>query len=1763
MIALVPSSLISKVSCLPFSMWGPQDLWGCTQLHLVEPGFDRENCYIELGQFNQVCKPFVLEQGPPCGSLCCFRCSACFLMDFLVCCSGALPLLVLLILAIWIVRWHPAIFEPCKGSSWSSVTLTSQRSHSTRRNSFVCIPFWILICAQLRIGEAKVPGPTQSIWTIGTCNPAGLPHKAHLIGHSQVDLWLVSETHLSFQGYQGFRNQLRAMHSAYQWMVPGSHVQPRSTTSDHGSWSGVAALSCHPTRRLPVPWSLGAFDTSRIVATTTYIADLWLSGCVVYGVPTGPTHPRAKLVTDSLLNEAIMHLSKMTGPRYLAGDFNHDLDDLPCIGTLKAMNFVEVQDLHFQLTGVNPQPTSKRKVRRDFLFISAELIPFFRGVQIDHDSWIDHATIVAEFSGDQHDLVRFPWPKPSPLPWDLVNPQIQDQCQLPNFETAEDCSVAYREFWASVENQIDTSCKAAGYSLQHASRGRASILQPKVVRGNCAPLRASRSGEVLPKFFGISFIHKHWFRQLRRIQSYLHLAKGLHISPSRTEHQAQLWGAICRAPGFAPNFVEWWPTRPLIVHNQVFVFDHPPSFDQAEAIFAELQHQVRNLEKQLNKRLPQVHGAPTLSRLYKAVKRDAPAQVDVLFQSKQAKIERINHDDSSIVVDPAQDWHEDKPFLVNGIQLQPIVVTHDQLWIQDLQHLEVGQTVVQPIPQGRLDIVFDQFIQYWRKFWCKHVDVPLSQWEQVLSFARSRIRPVDAQNPHFDEGLVRASAKAKKNQAAVGLDGVSKNDIVNLSTRQLRSLTGIYLRAGCKGEWPIQLLEGVVKSLAKKEDPQDVPDYRPITVFSLLYRLWSTIASKFWLKAIDCNLDPMLCGNRNQYQAATLWRKVMEAVENAQLQHSTLSGLVIDLTKAYNTLPRLPCLGIALASGVDQFTLQAWASALSGMRRRFWVNGSVSSPVTSNRGFPEGCGMSCLSMLLLTQVWHDWIRCGSELHLPLSFVDNWEVICNSAEEVKKAFDRTLEFASSLDISVDKAKTFSWAVQAGDRRTLRRENISVVHDCRDLGAHAVFSLQVRNSTVIGRFQALDQFWDRLHFAKAPFDQKVRVIKTAAWPRALHAIAGSLIGRKHFHNLRCQACKALGYSKPGCNRFVLAHLCQFDPQFQAIVQTVRDWQNLGNGKHQAEMLTQMQCVSVDIGKGSLTNVFIQRLQTVGWKVEQHDLLRDHHGCCVSLKGNWIDLQQRLQEAWSLVVASQVHTRPTFRHFQLVNLDDTRHLLKLGSFEQGILRNIMSGVMLTREHSYHWSEHGALLCELCGKHDSLGHRFWDCPETHSFRMMIPSDVVAIVHELPTILTWHGWSITSSFLQQWYRTLDEISDQIPATPDIEQGTIDLFTDGSCLWPCYKEFRVASWSVVQAGKPHIDSSAFDSKILGVGHLPGRCQSAFRAELYALVVALTWISEWQQPARIWIDCQGVIDRFTLLTRGGRTRLLSTANGDLWEQVRGLMLGISCSVQLIKVDAHMPWDSETPTLTKWARIHNACADRAAGVANQQRSNEFWAVWNKHSTQVLQLNFIAREIRLIHQLRVCNWWTDTIGTKYDPQQFVPRPPRQGRVFSFVWNGAGRIDEAPVAMVAMFGSNFTDKLIHWWNNILDEGAVPDRWISFAQLYVSFQQDERHPGVCKVGKKWCDPDIMPMILPEQLAFRKRCRYFRLALQQLWKFCKFEIGVATTRPSSSVLACHIGCTSIPVKVQRFTFLDDWIRQNIAGTIKGLGQDLDKIPAAW
>ena len=1668
----------------------------------------------------------------------CRSCFACWSMGFLVCSPSC--------------RAHPT--QPCVVPSFASF-----RGLSSFTRFILCLGLCI------RIGEARVPGP-NSQWKIGHCNPAGLSNKAHMLADSDVDLWLVSETHLSSQSFRQFGHRLRSDAPQYQWCVGGKHVQPRSTTSDHGSWTGVCAIAAHPTRRLPHNWHPRVYDTSRIMACTTYCSGLWLSGVVVYGVPGGPTHPNARLSTNAMLQEGLNRITSMSGPRFIAGDWNHDLDSLPCFDQLQALQFVEVQDLHFRRTGCPPQPTCRGRTRRDFLFISPELIPFFQSTEVDHHQWVDHSSVIATFQGGAADLVRYPWPLPSALPWKHTDPD--DLGSAMSFAVG-DCTQLYIDFWHSVEQRVVQSSSTKCMTSLSKCVGRGTRLKPLKVQGTPAPIRASRQGEVCPGFFDHSFLHRHWFRQLRRLQSLVRLLGSPSHSVAHTEHRCCLWRAILKSPGFKPCFADWWPSRPVVVHSRAVVGSQVPSLSIATLIFEDLQKQVQDLEVHLNasRRTGTVgranHG---LSDLYRAVKRDAPAQVDVLFRTKQATITELNPDDCAIVVDPPQDWDESLPLVVQGSAIAPIYVTPDCLWLDTLETIEVGQVLTQTKGVGKLDAVFEVFIDYWSKFWCQHSDTPISHWDTILNFARTKLPKVQANPLRLTVPLLRATLRSKKSRSATGLDGVSREDILQLTGNEMQSLVSLYDRAAHTGEWPRQVVQGLVKSLAKKVDPMDAPDYRPICVFSVVYRLWSSLQSCFWLSQVSSGLSSTLSGNRAGHQASTLWRRVLEEVEMAQSSNHAACGIILDLTKAFNTLPRLPCLAMSLILGLDSGTVNAWAGALGLMTRRFWINGSVSRSAYATCGFPEGCGLSCLAMLVLTQAWHTWTTEATRIHTPLSYVDNWEILTSSPDGIIEAFERTMDFARRLELKVDAGKTVCWAAQPKDRASLRNAGFTVVHDCRDLGAHVVFSRQIRNASMTQRFSDLSTFWPRLKHAPGTYQQKCRIIRTVAWPRCLHGISGSIVGKKHFHGLRSALASSLRQSKPGVNSFVLCWLDHLDPQLTAIICTIREWRSLGDLSHKQIMIAMIASREQPsmLGPNTLSQVLLQRLQILGWMVDQNGCVNDGFGKFNILETSWTSLLVRIRFAWQQVVAAQVRHRSDFSGLVNVDLDATQSCISaMGSYEAGIYRHNLAGMTSTNEHACFWSTDGAAQCVHCGQRDSLQHRYWECQFTADLRGHMPQEVIEVVPQLPPALTIRGWWLRSPCHQAWLQMLESIPDNIMPVdcPQEQEGPINLFTDGSCFWPSQDAYRIAGWGVTFAPALTLDPLATDSTVLAAGGLPGITQTAYRAELYAVMVGLTLLERWNRPGRIWLDCQSVLDRFQLYVHGHRKINPASPHHDLWMEICRIVH--SCGpdiVQLVKVSAHTTWSGDAPAALRWAIVHNACVDRVARLANQARDESFWSLWRKHSVLVHQVRNVSAVV-VQHQLAVCKRWSEG---NYKPAIFVlQREPKQGRVFAKVWENVTDLLRMPSNFVTMFGQLFAMKLHEWWQQVVERDPAPLHWVSFSQLYLLFQRQCKHPGVIKSGRHWLDPSVQPACLPERFSFKVRSKWFRLTLQQFWKFAGFKVGTACTRPKSSMFVCHLGSASIPISLERLDLLDDWLRDCLPGPVNCQGEHLNKVPVAW
>ena len=176
-------------------------------------------------------------------------------------------------------------------------------------------------------------------------------------------------------------------------------------------------------------------------------------------------------------------------------------------------------------------------------------------------------------------------------------------------------------------------------------------------------------------------------------------------------------------------------------------------------------------------------------------------------------------------------------------------------------NVEVGDVLTQTSFTTSLPDLFAAFESHWAALWNKHADVPESQWDAIIQFAALHLRPMPSSSPVFSVNSVRRCLRRKSSKAATGLDGVARADLLALADSDLQLLLRTFSCAGQTGEWPQQVLNGYVRSLAKTEDPLIVGHYRPITVFSLWYRTWSSIAARHWLAQLSQIVDPFLCGN--------------------------------------------------------------------------------------------------------------------------------------------------------------------------------------------------------------------------------------------------------------------------------------------------------------------------------------------------------------------------------------------------------------------------------------------------------------------------------------------------------------------------------------------------------------------------------------------------------------------------------------------------------------------------------------------------------------------------------------------------------------------------------------------------------------------------------------------------------------------------------------------------------------------------------------
>lgn len=618
-----------------------------------------------------------------------------------------------------------------------------------------------------------------------------------------------------------------------------------------------------------------------------------------------------------------------------------------------------------------------------------------------------------------------------------------------------------------------------------------------------------------------------------------------------------------------------------------------------------------------------------------------------------------------------------------------------------------------------------EFEKLWYGFWGRHQDTQASRWTPFVDMVKQHVTPScePMQMDPIDIQTWRRAVRSKKKRSAVGPDGVSRSDLIGMSDAGVEAILQIIQAIEQGSPWPRSLMVGLISMLEKKEDAEKVTDFRPICIFSVIYRTWASIRARQILRFLANHAPTGLVGNRPRKETADIWWTISMQIEASLFYGYPMSGATADICKCFNALPRVPVTCLAEWLGIPSFFTSCWLRAQNGMERRFVISGHAGNSITSSCGYPEGDPLSVCAMFLVNIALHSVLDARKTSIHTLTFVDDWQFTWVDDEDIDQGFAEVGSFATALDLQLDANKCFFWGTTAGIRNGLRARGKKVRLHERNLGGHVSYCKIP---------------WTWLKRSQSPLDQKLRVVRVVAWPRCLHGIANIPLGQEHFAKLRSRVMQSLNWQKKGANPLIqisLTHGVQLDPAYQALLLTVKAFRRFCVPDVAFPLVNALSQTGTHLRCPGPCGIFLTRMFDIGWSWQGDGRLMDHEGFIFHILHTGITtIVTRLQHAWVCKIGATVAPREGFHGMEFVSVSLTLPEATLLDGESGgLLRTVLNGTFFTRDKLFHCGTVQSPTCPFCGDKDSIHHRHYVCPQFQECRNKLSSEVFRFLEDAP----------------------------------------------------------------------------------------------------------------------------------------------------------------------------------------------------------------------------------------------------------------------------------------------------------------------------------------------------------------------------------------------------------------------------------------------
>ena len=1132
------------------------------------------------------------------------------------------------------------------------------------------------------------------------------------------------------------------------------------------------------------------------------------------------------------------------------------------------------------------------------------------------------------------------WQRPSRIPWDQVDSHWASDVTAPNWTSTGDVNKQWAEWASTFEDSLQGHVQhQPGLQLQKAQKGRLQTTHPQKRPPHATVLKPSRPSEVQLRNDLIGTETKLWFRQLRRLQSYHAAIKANKLTCHAVAYRLELWMAIKKSPGFLDGFSTWWTSHRIhsLPETPPILPVGPPDEPMALAIFATFKCNFEHFEQwHLRQRgkLLKLKYDKGMQGIFQDLKPPQRDKLDLLLDQKSYMVlavepqEQLLHLDSPVLQGGHSQWTHD------GATVSTTIINEVVIQVPDVSQFSHGDALQQYLVISDTHELHQQLLDYWKPTWCAMSTADPQIWHRVVSFFHAYVPSFRFEIEPISADQWRQALRRYKPHAARGVDGVSHLDLLALPMEWTQRLLDLLhaIEIGVS-TWPTALLYGVVSVLAKDDNASKVSRFRPIVIFSIIYRTWASLRSKQLLRQLAPHMDVEAFGFLPGCEPTQLWLLLQAEVEVSLQSNSPLCGLSSDLTRAFNFIPRQHTFALATHLGVPMRIVHPWRTFLNSCTRAFEVRGVLSEATASTCGLPEGDALSVYGMTQLCFAWHLYMRAYSPSVRSLSFVDNLSLLAGFPGDLARGLACLIEFFKLWNLATDAEKSYCWALHPTDRAALQQVMpFQRVDHAHELGGVLSFTKRKFTGLQQRRIAQLPSKWKRLQQSLAPIRLKLAVLPSVFWSSALYGINGSCLGETHIDRLRSQALRSLRLAHAGVNahlRLGLSSTPSADPGYWRLRMTVRSFVRLLRKEPRLLGLWKTFMLGFDgnVFSGPFSQLLLV-LNQISWRIEPPFLV-DHDHCFYDL--TMVDYEvfdEPLYDAWLQYIASLVSKRKTM--LDLRGLDPAlllKSTLGLTSLQRSLVDALRSGAFMDRSSQSKFDLTKMALCSQCGVEDNTLH-WLECPRYASLRAQMGS--WQNHHSMDSkSLKAHLLPSRSPFAGPWKQALMMLpSSRLDFLSSPSTGLQHVFTDGSAT-SSLEPFGIAAWGCLNANT---------GQLISIGHVSGLQQTSDRAELEAIVSSLEWQHRFQVPMHLWIDSKFVADGLLYLLTSGVTG--TWRHFDLWQRAGQLVHQLG-QLELVPhwIPSHLDQQRLECPFEDWVKEWNDKIDAAVGHFNLMRPPDF--------------------------------------------------------------------------------------------------------------------------------------------------------------------------------------------------------------------------------